>query len=126
MHYLEVFDGGLGDAAVEVEHIGLRVLVPHGRLVVQLDQVVQGVTVPAAQDALLLLSRRKQPPQLHPALSAHGAPGARTPTHVLRPDGDPFEIHVHARDDDSHLTGSVEAQHVGFLPNSRQSECVCV
>lgn len=58
VHYLEVFDGGLGDAAVEVQHVGLRVLVPHRRLVVQLDQVVQGVIVPPAQDALLLLSRR--------------------------------------------------------------------
>lgn len=56
VHDLEVLDGGLGDAAVEVEHVGLRVLVPHRRLVVQLDQVVQGVAVPPAQDALLLLA----------------------------------------------------------------------
>ena len=52
---LEVLDGGLGDAAVEVEHVGLRVVVPHGRLVVQLDQVLQTSVLPLAQQALLFL-----------------------------------------------------------------------
>lgn len=56
MNYLEVFDRGLGNAAVEVEHVGLGVVVPHRRLVVQLDEVVQRVTLPPAQEALLLLS----------------------------------------------------------------------
>lgn len=55
MNYLEVFDRGLGNAAVEVEHVGLGVVVPHRRLVVQLDEVVQRVTLPPAQEALLLL-----------------------------------------------------------------------
>jgi hypothetical protein len=55
MDDLEVLDGGLGDAAVEVEHVGLRVVVPHGRLVVQLDQVLQTSVLPLAQQALLFL-----------------------------------------------------------------------
>ena len=55
MDYLEVFDRSLGDAAVEVQHVRLSVVVPHGRLVVQLDQVVQRVTLPPAQEALLVL-----------------------------------------------------------------------
>lgn len=55
VNYLEVFDRGLGNAAVEVEHVGLGVVVPHRRLVVQLDEVVQRVTLPPAQEALLLL-----------------------------------------------------------------------
>lgn len=52
---LKVFDGSLGDTAVEVQHVGLGVVVPHGRLVVQLDQVVQRAVLPPAQEALLLL-----------------------------------------------------------------------
>ena len=55
MDDLEVLDGGLGDAAVEVEHVGLRVVVPDGRLVVQLDQVLQTSVLPLAQQALLFL-----------------------------------------------------------------------
>lgn len=58
VNYLEVFDRGLGNTAVEVEHVGLGVVVPHRRLVVQLDEVVQRVTLPPAQQALLLLSYR--------------------------------------------------------------------
>lgn len=41
VHDLEVLDRRLGDAAVEVEHVGLSVIVPHRCLVVQLDEVVQ-------------------------------------------------------------------------------------
>ena len=55
MDDLKVLDGGLGDAAVEVEHVGLGVVVPHRGLVVQLDQVVQGVVLPLTQQAVLLL-----------------------------------------------------------------------
>lgn len=40
MDDLKVLDGGLCDAAVEIEHVGLGVVVPHGGLVVQLDQVL--------------------------------------------------------------------------------------
>ena len=37
---LEVLDGGLGDAAVEVEHVGLALLVPAGGFIDQRHQVV--------------------------------------------------------------------------------------
>lgn len=53
---LEVFHRGLRDASVEVQHVGLRVVVPHGGLVVQLDEVFHGVILPPAEEALLLLS----------------------------------------------------------------------
>ena len=52
---LEVLDGRLGDAAVEVEHVGLRVVVPQRRLVVQLNQVLKATVLPLAQQALLFL-----------------------------------------------------------------------
>lgn len=39
----------------------------------------------------------------------------RLQTHILRPDSDPFKIHVHARDDDSHLAWPFEPQHIGLL-----------
>lgn len=83
---LEVFDRGLGDAAVEVEHVGLGVVIPDGRLVVQLDQVVQRVILPPAQEALLLLQHTHRdvvqgvpptehvcvnPPQIHCLLNVH-------------------------------------------------------
>lgn len=55
---LKVLHGGLSDAAVEVQHVRLSVVVPHGGLVVQLDQVVQRVRLPPAQETLLLLSVR--------------------------------------------------------------------
>lgn len=52
---LEVFDRSLGNSTVEVKHIRLGVIVPHWCLIVQLNQVVQRVTLPPAQEALLLL-----------------------------------------------------------------------
>lgn len=57
-NYLKVFDWSLGNAAVEVQHIWLAVIVPHWRLVVHLDQVVHGVALPSAQKTLLLLLYR--------------------------------------------------------------------
>lgn len=55
VNYLKVFDRGLSDAAVEVQHIRLGVIVPHRGLIVQLYQVVQRVILPPVQEALLLL-----------------------------------------------------------------------
>lgn len=141
VHDLEVLDRGLGDTAVEVEHVGLRVVVPHRRLVVQLDEVVQRAAVPPAQQALLLLhthTRSKSLALLHalarprctfapladgktniiqtPNCIAHHVKHTRTrTTHILRPDSDPFKIHVHARDDDGHLARPFESQHIGLL-----------
>lgn len=37
MDDLKVFDGSLRDPSVEVEHVGLRIVVPHGSFIVQLD-----------------------------------------------------------------------------------------
>lgn len=55
VHNLEVLNRRLGDTAVEVKNIRLRVVVPHWCLVVELNEVVQGMTVPPAQKALLFL-----------------------------------------------------------------------
>lgn len=60
MHDLEVLNRRLGDTAVEVKNVGLCVVVPYRRLVVELNEVVQGVTVPPAQQALLLLPTHTQ------------------------------------------------------------------
>jgi len=59
---LEILDGGLRDPAVEVEHVGLRVVVPHGRLVVQLDHALRALVLPAGQQGLVVLHHpgRKQ------------------------------------------------------------------
>ena len=71
MDDLKVLDGGLGDAAVEVEHVGLGVVVPHRGLVVQLDQVVQGVVLPLTQQAVLLLQGTHTHTQLSHRLYTH-------------------------------------------------------
>lgn len=55
--YLEVLDGGLGDPAVEVEHMRRRFFVPHRRLVVKLDQIFHpSVLVPYQQAVTFLPS----------------------------------------------------------------------
>lgn len=46
---LEILDGGLSDSAVEVEHIGLCVIVPHGRLVVEFDHALCVLVLPPGQ-----------------------------------------------------------------------------
>jgi hypothetical protein len=38
--HLKIFNAGLSDPAVEVEDVGLRVVVPHRRLVVQLKNAL--------------------------------------------------------------------------------------
>lgn len=57
MHYLEVLHGRLRDPAVEVQHIGLCVIVPHWGLIVQLDQVLHGSALPLGEQALVVLSK---------------------------------------------------------------------
>ena len=49
MNDLEILDGGLSDSAVEVEHIGLRVIVPHRRLVVKFDHALCVLVLPPGQ-----------------------------------------------------------------------------
>lgn len=46
---LEILDGGLCDSAVEVEHVGLSVVVPHGRLVVELNDAFCVLVLPSCQ-----------------------------------------------------------------------------
>ena len=55
MDYLEVLHRGLSDPAVEVQDVGLGVVVPDGRLVVQLDQVLHGSVLPLGKQALAVL-----------------------------------------------------------------------
>lgn len=46
---LEVLDGGLSDPAVEIEHVGLCVIVPHRRLVVQFNDTFCALILPPGQ-----------------------------------------------------------------------------
>lgn len=46
---LEILDRGLSDSAVEVEHVGLRVVVPHGRLVVKFNHALCVLVLPSGQ-----------------------------------------------------------------------------
>lgn len=39
----------------------------------------------------------------------------RCGAHVARPNGHPFVVGIHARNDDRHAPGTSEAQHIGFL-----------
>lgn len=59
VHNLEVFNGGVGDAAVEVEDVGLGLVVPHRRLVVQLDHVVHVLVLPSHEEAVVVLGRAR-------------------------------------------------------------------
>lgn len=74
--------------SVEVEYIGLRVIVPHGRLVVQLDEVVCVLGLPALEERFRVVA------------------GA---------DGHPLALQGHARQQHRHLAGPLEAQHIGVL-----------
>ncbi len=79
--------------AVEVEHVGLRVLVPHRRLVVQLDESL----------------RRLGPEPLDDAVSVR-----------QRAELDPAALGVHAGQDHGHPTRTLEAQHVCIVDHSGQ------
>ena len=58
MNYLKVFHRRLCYAAVEIQHVGLGVVVPHRGLVVQLNQVLQWMILPPVQETLLLLQNK--------------------------------------------------------------------
>lgn len=49
MNNLEILDGRLSDSAVEVEHIGLCVVVPNRRLVVQFNHALCVLVLPPGQ-----------------------------------------------------------------------------
>lgn len=59
VHNLEVLDGGVGDTAVEVENVGLGLIIPHRRLVVQLDNVVHVLVLPPHEQPIVVLGRAK-------------------------------------------------------------------
>lgn len=46
---LEILDGGLSDSAMEVEDIGLCVVVPHWRLVVKFNHALCVLVLPPGQ-----------------------------------------------------------------------------
>lgn len=46
---LEILDGGLSDSAVEVEHIGLCIVIPHRRLVVKFNHAFCVLVLPPGQ-----------------------------------------------------------------------------
>lgn len=55
MDYLEVLDGGLGDPAVEVEHMGRTIFIPHRRLVLKFNQIVHAPILVPYQQAVKFL-----------------------------------------------------------------------
>lgn len=55
MNDLEVLDGGLGDAPVEVEDVGLGLFIPAGGFVHQGDEVVCVAVLMASQQSLNVL-----------------------------------------------------------------------
>lgn len=57
MDYLEVLDGGLGDPAVEVEHMRGSFVVPHRRFIVKLDQIFHPSILVPYQQAVTFLHR---------------------------------------------------------------------
>lgn len=46
---LEILNGSLSDSAVEVEHVGLCVIVPHRRLVVKFNHALCVLVLPPGQ-----------------------------------------------------------------------------
>lgn len=46
---LEILDRGLSDPAVKVEHVGLRIVVPHRRLVVKFNHTFCVLVLPSGQ-----------------------------------------------------------------------------
>lgn len=60
MDYLEVLDGGLGDPAVEVEHVRGRFFVPHRRFVVKIEQILHPSVLVPYQQAVTILSRGRK------------------------------------------------------------------
>jgi len=105
---LEVLDGGLGDAAVEVQHVGLRLLVPARALVPQGDQPLR---VAVGQQSLRLLGSRNIPvAPLFPS-----SEDQVLPPYALGADGDPPVVLQHAGDDHGHLARTLESQHIGLL-----------
>ena len=55
MDYLEVLDGGLGDPAVEVEHMGRTIFIPHRRLVLKFNQIFHAPILVPYQQAVKIL-----------------------------------------------------------------------
>lgn len=60
MNDLKILDRGLSDSAVEVEHVRLRVVVPHRRLVVQFNHTLCVFILPPGQQGLVFLQGRRQ------------------------------------------------------------------
>lgn len=60
MNNLKVFDGGLSDPSMEVEHIGLCLLIPGGRLVVEGHQVLHVPILMAGEQSLQLLKNSQR------------------------------------------------------------------
>lgn len=119
---LEILDGGLGDAAVKVEDVRLRLVVPDGRLVVQLQQTVADFAFPpvcarVGQKSLVVTRRSAGARDSFGALLTDDgvAFGQRT-------DLDALLFYGHGRDDERHLPRSFEAQNVRVLQRNGRQE----
>jgi len=55
MNYLEVLDGGLGDSAIEVQHMRRCVFIPHRRLVAKLNHIFHSSILVPYQQAVTIL-----------------------------------------------------------------------
>lgn len=58
MDDLEVLHRGLCDAPMEVEYVGLRVVIPDRGLVLKLDDTLRVLVLPACEQRLMLLGRQ--------------------------------------------------------------------
>lgn len=99
---------------MKVEHIGLRLIVPHGRLVVQLHYVVHVLEEKREEDQLSALEcgwlTYLHLPQIQYALLLG----------ISRADLYALIILSHAWQYHSHVAGSLEAKYIGVLPLKRE------
>lgn len=86
----------------------------------QLDEIIQGVILPPAEETLLLLSHTHR--HIYYFFTAVfyiftlTVASQKLRTHALWSHWDPLKVHAHAWDDDGHLTWAFKSQNIGFLP----------
>ncbi|MEE6458327.1 hypothetical protein FKM82_000252 [Ascaphus truei] len=93
VHNLEVLHRCVCDTPVEVEHVRLSVIIPHGGLIVQLDDVLLTLVLPFRQQALRI---------------------------IVWLERDALVIEILSGNENRHLPGTLKPEDVSFIANSRQ------
>lgn len=113
---LEILDRGLSDPAVEVEHVGLRIVVPHRRLVVKFNHAFCVLVLPSGQQWLMLLYWRQQKLEddimdirLVTVVRTNLAIKKRAFTYISWANRHSLVVHVHSRNDNAHFSRSFES-----------------